>query len=82
MTDFTQHTPVSEALGSSFVDLGGVGQQPANLMQGLAMNGITPSPGISLQAPKTGFDDVLKAPAMPEPPLVKPQPVAPFKPGG
>jgi hypothetical protein len=73
MSGIFTHTPLSDALGGSFKDLGGAGDQPANLMQGLSLNGIqqTASPAAPVQ--DSGFDAVLKAPT------VAPQP---FKFGG
>lgn len=63
MSAIFTHTPVSEALGSSFTDLGGAGESPANLFQGLAANGLTQSASAT-PAQDTGFDAVLKAPAV------------------
>jgi hypothetical protein len=57
------NVPVSEALGSSFKDLGGAGDQPANLVQGLAANGVSQTAHTPSAGPDAGFDAVLKAPA-------------------
>lgn len=63
MNDFMPNVPVSEALGPSYKDLGGAGDQPTNLAQGLAANGLTQTAHTPSVAPDTGFDSVLKAPA-------------------
>lgn len=63
MSDFMPNVPVSEALGSSFKDLGGAGEPPANLLQGLAANGLTQTAHTPSVTPDAGFDSVLKAPA-------------------
>lgn len=63
MSDFMPNVPVSEALGSSFKDLGGAGDQPSQLFQGLAANGLTQTAHTPSVTPDAGFDAVLKAPA-------------------
>lgn len=62
MSGIFTHTPVSEALGNSFTDLGGAGDVPANLFQGLAANGLSQMASAA-PAQDTNFDAVLKAPA-------------------
>ncbi len=63
MSGIEIYTPVSEALGSSFKDLGGAGEMPTNLMQGLAANGLTQTASDHSIGQDQGFDAVLKAPA-------------------
>ena len=64
MSDFMPNVPVSEALGSSFKDLGGAGEPPVNLVQGLAANGVTQTAHTPSVTPDAGFDAVLKAPVV------------------
>lgn len=60
MSDFLKHMPVTEALGGSFTDLGGAGDSPPQLFEGLRANGLLPTPAATFAEPNKGFDAVLK----------------------
>lgn len=72
-TAFGQNIPVSEVLGSSYRDLGGVGEEPAQLKAGLNANGVSETKIEVAPKNENGFDAILKtAEAAPAAPQAKP----------